>query len=42
MNALFSAEVIPKGGPAGTIKAPDWLLNATLGSLSAIITQKPG
>jgi len=42
MNALFSAEAIPKGGPAGTIKAPDWLRNAMLGYLGASIAQKPG
>jgi hypothetical protein len=42
MNVLFSMEAIPKDGPAGTIKAPDWLPNATLGSLRASIAQKPG
>jgi hypothetical protein len=42
MNDLFSADAIPRGGPAGTIKAPDWLLKATLGNLSASIAQKPG
>ena len=42
MNALFPAKAIPKGGPVGTIEAPDWLLKATLGNLSASIAQKPG
>jgi len=42
MNALFSAEAILKGGPAGSIKALDWLLNANLGNLSASMAQKPG
>jgi hypothetical protein len=42
MNALLSAEVIPKEVPVGTIEAPEWLLNATLANLSASIAQKPG
>lgn len=32
MKTLFTAEAISKGGRAGFIQAPDWLLNITLGN----------